>query len=144
VLTTRRDGDPLGALRDGGGLETLELMPLSTEESLELAHAYLMARPEVARRCVERAQGNPLFLTQLLQSGADEGAIPGTIRHVLLARLDRLPPKERARCRRRPSPASAFPRRCFPICAVARSRSTRRACAGSCTPTQTSSCSRTR
>ena len=96
LLTTRRDGDPLAALRPGDGLETIDLAPLSTDESLELAKAYLASRPEVARRCVERAQGNPLFLTQLLQSGADEGAIPGTIRNVLLARLDRLPAAERA------------------------------------------------
>ena len=96
VLTTRRDGDPLAALRHGAGLDTLDLAPLSTDESLELAQAFLAARPEIARRCVERAQGNPLFLTHLLQGGADEGAIPGTIRNVLLARLDRLPPAERA------------------------------------------------
>jgi len=96
VLTTRRDGDPLIGRWPAEAFETLELAPLSTDESLELAGEYLEARPEVARRCVERAQGNPLFLTQLLQSGADDGAIPGSIRNVLLARLDRLPPAERA------------------------------------------------
>jgi tetratricopeptide (TPR) repeat protein len=82
-------------MRPGASLETLDLAPLSADESLELANAFLAARPDVARRCVERAQGNPLFLTQLLQSGADDGAIPGTIRNVLLARLDRLPATER-------------------------------------------------
>ncbi|MEO8487465.1 MAG: adenylate/guanylate cyclase domain-containing protein [Betaproteobacteria bacterium] len=95
VVTTRRDGDPLASIRESA-IETIDLAPLSTDESLELAQAFLVARPDVARRCVERAQGNPLFLTQLLQSGADDGAIPGTIRNVLLARLDRLPAAERA------------------------------------------------
>ena len=96
VMTTRRDGDPLAALGRGEDQDVIDLAPLSTDESLELAHAFLVARPDIARRCVERAQGNPLFLTQLLQSGADDGAIPGTIRNVLLARLDRLPATERA------------------------------------------------
>jgi class 3 adenylate cyclase/tetratricopeptide (TPR) repeat protein len=95
VLTTRRDGDPLLGRWPAEAFETLELAPLSNDESLELAAEYLEANPDVARRCVERAQGNPLFLTQLLQSGADDGAIPGSIRNVLLARLDRLPPAER-------------------------------------------------
>ncbi|HEY8243297.1 MAG TPA: adenylate/guanylate cyclase domain-containing protein [Casimicrobiaceae bacterium] len=95
VLTTRRDGDPLTGAWPADTFETLELAPLSNDESLELAAEYLAARPDVARRCVERAQGNPLFLTQLLQSGADDDEIPGTIRNVLLARLDRLPAAER-------------------------------------------------
>ena len=94
--TTRRDGDPLDVLGRGDGHDVVDLAPLSDDESLELAQAFLAARPDIARRCVERAQGNPLFLTQLLQGGADDGAIPGTIRNVLLARLDRLPAGERA------------------------------------------------
>ena len=95
VLTTRRDGDPIGGAWPPDTIETLDLAPLPDHEALELAVDYFAASPDVARRCVERAQGNPLFLTQLLQAGADEGAIPGTIRNVLLARLDRLPPAER-------------------------------------------------
>ncbi|HET9338478.1 MAG TPA: adenylate/guanylate cyclase domain-containing protein [Casimicrobiaceae bacterium] len=96
VLTTRREPDPLAAAWRATDAAVLDLAPLSTDEALELAAAFLEARPDVARRCVERAQGNPLFLTQLLQSGADDGAIPGTIRNVVLARLDRLPAAERA------------------------------------------------
>jgi class 3 adenylate cyclase len=96
VLTTRRDGDFVSDRWQPGGVETLSLEPLSSDESLELAKAYLGAHPEVARRCVERAQGNPLFLTQLLQSGADRGTVPGGIASVVLARLDRLPAQEKA------------------------------------------------
>ena len=95
VLTTRHENDPLAGPWRGSDVEALDLAPLSTDEALELAAAYLEARPDVARRCIERAQGNPLFLTQLLQSGADDGAIPSTIRSVVLARLDRLPAAER-------------------------------------------------
>ena len=96
LLTTRHEADPLAGPWRDAKVETVDLAPLSTDEALELAAAFLEARPDVARRCVERAQGNPLFLTQLLQSGADAGAMPGTIRNVVLARLDRLPAAERA------------------------------------------------
>ena len=95
VLTSRREGDPVSGVWPEGRCERVDLQPLSTDEGLELARAFLDARPELARRCVDRAQGNPLFLTQLLQSGADGDAVPGSIRNVVLSRLDRLPPREK-------------------------------------------------
>ena len=52
---------------------------------------------QFARACVDRAEGNPLFLEQLLRN-AEEGAItelPGTIQSLVLARLDRLPVRDR-------------------------------------------------
>lgn len=96
MATTRREGDPATGRWPADLAGTIELAPLATDEALEVARSYLEARPELARRCVERAQGNPLFLTQLLQSGADGEAIPGTIRNVVQARLDRLPAPEKA------------------------------------------------
>ena len=96
LLTSRRDGDPVIDAWPRDSVERVELDPLSTDEGLELARAFLDAHPDVARRCVERAQGNPLFLTQLLLSGADGETVPGTIGSVVLARLDRLPPHEKA------------------------------------------------
>jgi class 3 adenylate cyclase/tetratricopeptide (TPR) repeat protein len=94
LMTTRREGDPL----DGRwpAVERIELTPLSDEESTELARAVLDAQPDFARRCVERAQGNPLFLTQLLRDGTEGDSLPGTIASVVLARLDRLVPREKA------------------------------------------------
>lgn len=96
VATTRREADPVTGRWPDGLAETIDLAPLATDEALEVARAFLDARPEVAARCVERAQGNPLFLIQLLQSGADGEAVPGSIRNVVLARLDRLPANEKA------------------------------------------------
>ena len=43
----------------------------------------------------ERAEGNPLFLEQLVAMGADEGALPSSIQAVLAARIERLDPDER-------------------------------------------------
>lgn len=96
LLTSRREGDPVSGAWPGTTFECLQPDPLSTDEALELARSFLETHQDVARRCVERAQGNPLFLMQLLQSGADGEAVPGTIRNVVLARLDRLPPHEKS------------------------------------------------
>ena len=79
-----------------GALVRFDLAPLEPEAALALARTFLAANPDVALRCVERAQGNPLFLTQLLRSGADGATIPGTIQSVVLARLDRLPAHDKA------------------------------------------------
>jgi len=96
VCTSRREGNPFGAPPLDIDIERRDLPPLSTGDALSLARSYLMANPDVAAGCVERAQGNPLFLTQLLRSGADGSAIPATIQSAVLSRLDRLPPADRA------------------------------------------------
>jgi tetratricopeptide (TPR) repeat protein len=52
---------------------------------------------ELAQRCIQRAAGNPLFLDQLLRH-AEESAdarVPGSIRSLVQARLDRLAPPDR-------------------------------------------------
>ena len=59
------------------------------------------ADPE-RRRIVAAADGNPLFLEQLAAfaaervSGDNGGSLPTTLRTLLAARLDRLPPGERS------------------------------------------------
>ena len=75
--------------------ELLELDALSAEEARELVeHAGL--RNGKTARIVETAEGNPLFLEQLVAVGADDDELPSTIHAVLAARLDRLPRPERA------------------------------------------------
>jgi class 3 adenylate cyclase/tetratricopeptide (TPR) repeat protein len=96
VCTSRREGDPFGAPPLDVEVERLELAPLATRDALALARSFLTANPDVAAGCVERAQGNPLFLTQLLRSGADGSAIPSTIQSVVHSRLDRLAPADKA------------------------------------------------
>src|SRR5262249_32767550 len=96
VLPTGREGDPLAGRWESERCVRIDLPPLANTDALALARTYLAANPDVALRCVERAEGNPLFLTQLLRSGADGVAIPGTIQSVVLARLDRLAPPEKA------------------------------------------------
>jgi tetratricopeptide (TPR) repeat protein len=96
MLTTRCDGDPVTSSWDDGALVRFDLPPLSHPDALALAHAHLAASPDRVARCVERAQGNPLFLMQLLRSETDEDGVPPTIQSAVLARLDRLAPADKA------------------------------------------------
>jgi class 3 adenylate cyclase/tetratricopeptide (TPR) repeat protein len=96
AMTSRIERDPLHeAWRPtiaGQPIVTIDLDPLQPSEANRLAGAYLDALGELAQRCIERAAGNPLFLVQLLRHAAEsaEGGVPGTIRSLVQARLDRL------------------------------------------------------
>ena len=96
VLTSRREGHALSPGWPGPEVVRFDLAPLASADALALARTFLTANPDVALRCVERAGGNPLFLTQLLRSGADGTAIPGSIQSVVLARLDGLPARDKS------------------------------------------------
>lgn len=98
VMTTRIEGDPLDrAWRATTGevpLSTVDLGPLRREDALDLAGAYLDASNRLALECVRRAEGNPLFLQQLLLNAEEHGErdIPASIQSLVLARIDRLLP----------------------------------------------------
>jgi class 3 adenylate cyclase/tetratricopeptide (TPR) repeat protein len=101
VLTSRIEGDPIDAAWRascrGTSFATLDIGPLRADEALALAGGFIDATQRVARACIERAGGNPLFLEQLLRharEGAAE-AIPPSLRSLVLARMDRLPARER-------------------------------------------------
>src|SRR5215207_5709600 len=70
---------------------TISLSPLSGAETEELADV-LGAPPDQRSRITEAAEGNPLFLEQLvaLEEEGQEEAIPPSIHAILAARLDRL------------------------------------------------------
>src|SRR6266508_4206618 len=85
--------------------EMLGLERLAEEESDALSEALCSEAglsAETRRRIAEGAEGNPLFLEQLVALAAEEGGLevgqplPATIQALLLARLDRLGPAERA------------------------------------------------
>ena len=95
IVTTRRDGDPISGHWPAALIERFDLPPLAREDALALARTHLAGSPDLAARCVDRAQGNPLFLMQLLRSDTDDSAVPATIQSVVLARLDRLLPADK-------------------------------------------------
>ena len=96
ALSTRAEGDPFPAAwrarARGCPVTTLDLAPLAEDEARELAAGYGNVGHEVLERCIETAAGHPLFLVQLLRSAqAGQTALPGSVRALLLARVERLP-----------------------------------------------------
>lgn len=85
---------------EGDRSQSLVLDPLGPEESRTLATKRLggrMVPAEVLTRVLDSAQGNPLFVEQLIATIGEEGdfSIPTTVRALLAARIDRLGPAER-------------------------------------------------
>jgi class 3 adenylate cyclase/tetratricopeptide (TPR) repeat protein len=101
VMTSRIEGDPIdegwrGATR-GSPLLTLDVGPLRRQEAIALAGSSLETMSRLALACVERAEGNPLFLEQLLRNAEETTAahLPGSIQSLVLARVDNLEPLDR-------------------------------------------------
>ena len=84
------------------GGEAVALEPLTERESealLDELAAEWPIPPAARTEIAEAAEGNPLFVEQMVAMVAEAGeaaAIPPTIQALLAARLDRLPPLERA------------------------------------------------
>ncbi|WP_220702143.1 AAA family ATPase [Trinickia fusca] len=96
VLTSRNEDDPLEtALRPhfSNPLSLLDVAPMRAREAAALAEQYPEVDLAYRAHCVERAQGNPLYLTQLLSS--PDVAVPESLKHLVQARLDKLGPSHR-------------------------------------------------
>ncbi len=102
VTTTRIEGDPLDSAwrveTAGAPLLTIDLAPLREAEAIELAGGLLEINEQVARDCIARAEGNPLFLEQLLRNAEESSgeAVPASIQSLVLARMDRLSGPDKA------------------------------------------------
>ncbi|HEX4234135.1 MAG TPA: adenylate/guanylate cyclase domain-containing protein [Caldimonas sp.] len=102
VMTTRFAGDPTaGAWRTqlhGAPLLGIDLAPLDREDALHLAELASSIAPKLVESCVERAEGNPLFLLQLLLDlgEATQASLPGSIQALVHTRMDRLAGHDKA------------------------------------------------
>ena len=102
VMTSRFEGDPLDkgwrASTHGSPLMTVDLGPLRAEDAKALAAGLMEGSNRVALECIERAEGNPLFLEQLLRNAVESQAanLPASIQSLVLARMDRLGPRDKA------------------------------------------------
>jgi predicted ATPase len=89
-----------------GGLPAYTALPLdrlTDEASVELTRLLLERRDAVdprATRIAETAEGNPLFIEELAASVAERSTgateLPTSVRAIVAARLDALPPEERS------------------------------------------------
>ncbi len=118
LLTSRADGDPLsGGFRAslaGCALVTLDIAPLSDADAVTLAGGLFATSAALARKCIERAGGNPFFLEQLLRAAEEsDDRLPASLHSLVLARVDRLPERERAALR-----AAAILGQRFPLAAL--------------------------
>lgn len=101
VMSARPEGFPIDhnwfASAKEAYLRRIDLAPLSTADALRIARATFQTSDEVISACVERAEGNPLFLEQLLRHASEQGhdSVPGSIQSIIQARLDRLLPHDR-------------------------------------------------
>jgi predicted ATPase len=64
---------------------------LTASDAVSLANATLRVTDDLIAECVAKAQGNPLFLVQMLAHATDsDGRIPSSIQSLIQARFDRL------------------------------------------------------
>lgn len=99
VATTRPEGEQAAMLMKAGGrrcpVNTLDLAPMADDEARELAAHYAHLDPETIEACIQRAEGFPLFLDQLLRAAsANPQALPASIRSLVVSRADRLQPND--------------------------------------------------
>jgi DNA-binding SARP family transcriptional activator len=100
VMTSRIEGEPLDpgwrAAMQGASLTTLDLGPLRSDQAMRLARELAPEDETRALRCSARAEGNPLFLEQLLLcTEGDGGGVPDSVQSIVLGRLDALSAAER-------------------------------------------------
>ena len=120
VATARPEGsevlDGLTAAAGDGVARSIDLQPLDATAMRALLAALLGTTPPIELSAVvaERAQGNPLFVEEMVRSlqeggdlyeihgrwrlkaGWDSSAVPETVERVLASRIDRLPASETA------------------------------------------------
>ena len=104
VVVSRRDLKGGFTATPGEHVLHLELEPLGPAESLALAEAATEAAPlppHIVKLAAERSGGSPQFLRDLLRAAAaGSSELPDSVESAALARLDRLPPPDRALIRR--------------------------------------------
>jgi len=98
VCLTSRPGDDVLAAAwrargSGSPLTTLDLGPLAEDEARELASSQTDLPADAVERCLATANGHPLYLEQLLRAAhSGQAALPGSVRGLVLARIERLAP----------------------------------------------------
>ncbi|MEA2197697.1 MAG: hypothetical protein QOJ25_1748 [Solirubrobacteraceae bacterium] len=103
VIVTRQALDD-GFVAAGDSVRRLELAPLTREASLAIAESTpeaLVLPPHVVELAVERSDGNPEFLLDLLSAAAGGSQVlPDSVEAAASTRIDALDPGDRALVRR--------------------------------------------
>jgi len=96
LLTSRQENDPMQTSWASNWIDTpmlvMNLSPLRSKEALIFAEYFGEVSEDYKQQCIMRAEGNPLFLEQLLRhKSVHADSIPNTVQSLVLARLDKLP-----------------------------------------------------
>ncbi|MBT7648264.1 MAG: AAA family ATPase, partial [Rhodospirillaceae bacterium] len=100
IISSRIDNDPLDrswrASVVGTSFTTIDLNPLRVDEAQAVCRM-VTDDPATIERLVSRADGNPLFLEQLLRHSRESEAsdVPGSIRSLVQASIDQLSPADK-------------------------------------------------
>ncbi len=100
VLTSRIENDPIDvewrrAARPTA-IATVDLQPLGAKDARALAAAFADMDSKFVQDCIDRAEGNPMFLEQLLRSASqDSDDLPSSVQNLILARVDQLPTQDK-------------------------------------------------
>jgi class 3 adenylate cyclase/tetratricopeptide (TPR) repeat protein len=96
ALVTSREPSLPGELLAAGAPVSMRLGELSPEAARSLVASTSRPGEQVIEQVIARAQGNPLFLQEIARIDIGQGdSLPETVNDVILARLDRLRPKEK-------------------------------------------------
>jgi tetratricopeptide (TPR) repeat protein len=96
LLTTRPNQDPLSAdwqsIAADAPITIISLRPLRGSESKRLAASFQGLQHSTVAACIERSDGNPLFLIELLRAAQRGllGSMPTSVQTIAVARLDEL------------------------------------------------------
>lgn len=95
LMTSRKENDPLQKKWSSAWIDVpmlvMNLSPLRDAEAHQFADYFDDVSAEYKQLCIERAEGNPLFLEQLLRdSSLKHESLPQTVQTLVLSRLDNL------------------------------------------------------
>lgn len=96
LLTTRLEGDPVTPgwreTAAPAAFEIIDLSPLNPREARALIDLNHSHKRHLIEECLQKAEGNPLFLDQLLRHASDMAGeeVPGSIQSLMQSRMDRL------------------------------------------------------
>ncbi|MBT5435353.1 MAG: AAA family ATPase [Alphaproteobacteria bacterium] len=98
IVSTRIEGYPFADQPEvATHFTVLNVNQLQPGDATNLAARYPDLDTEQIKACIERADGHPLFLDQLLRNASETGteSLPGTLQSVVAARMDALPSRDR-------------------------------------------------
>ncbi|MCA0927097.1 adenylate/guanylate cyclase domain-containing protein [Ruegeria profundi] len=100
LLTSRMEGYvmdmDIAPIESSARVRRMTLGALKSADAMELAQMTIRVTNQMVDECIEKAQGNPLFLVQMLAHANDvDGLVPSSIQSLIQARFDRLAPQDK-------------------------------------------------